>query len=337
MSAAPIDSIAALEAVAGKTPGAMHLKVIDHLDRGALRWLAASPLMFACFGDESGLQVTPGGGAPGFASGSRGELLVPASALDDPSLARPGAAFGSLFLIPSIGEMLRVNGTVTGVANGLIAVAVQECYGHCAKALIRSSFWQAGSVDSGFERAADLVVASKFMTLATMADGHADVSPKGDSAGCLAQMDGDTLWFADRPGNRRMDSFRNLVAHPQVALALLCPGALQVVLVRGKAELTTDEDMRRRFAVREKMPQLAIRVAVEELEFRASAALERVCPWPPTDAPEGIEPARLFMEHIRLNRSGGLTGRIASAVMAVPGAEGLVKKGLEKDYKSNLY
>lgn len=57
----PIASIDALESVIGKTPGAMHLKVIDHLDAGALRWIAAAPLMFAGFGDAAGMSATLGG------------------------------------------------------------------------------------------------------------------------------------------------------------------------------------------------------------------------------------------------------------------------------------
>lgn len=48
-----ITSINALEGVIGKSPGAMHLKVIDHLEAGARRWIAATPLLFAGFGDRS--------------------------------------------------------------------------------------------------------------------------------------------------------------------------------------------------------------------------------------------------------------------------------------------
>lgn len=82
---------------------------------------------------------------------------------------------------------------------------------------------------------AAFVAASRFMALATVgAEGRADVSPKGDPAGCMAQLDGDRLWFADRPGNRRVDSFRNIVDQPQAALALLVPGATAVVIVRGR-------------------------------------------------------------------------------------------------------
>src|SRR3546814_19661016 len=64
--------------------------------------------------------------------------------LDDPALAMPGASFGSLFLVPGIGETLRINGHVAAVADGAARIAVAESYVHCAKALISSGFWPDG-------------------------------------------------------------------------------------------------------------------------------------------------------------------------------------------------
>ena len=121
MNGSVIDSSDALEGVVGKTPGAMHLKVIDHLDEGALRWIAAAPLMFAGLGGAPGIRVTIGGGKPGFARGSAHKLRLPVALLDEPDLASPGASFGSLFLIPGIGETLRVNGKVLSVSADEIA------------------------------------------------------------------------------------------------------------------------------------------------------------------------------------------------------------------------
>ena len=75
-----IDTVAALESVLGKTPPPMHLKVIDHLDEGARRWIAASPLLFAGFGDAATLAITLGGGAPGFAGTEARMLRLPPAA-----------------------------------------------------------------------------------------------------------------------------------------------------------------------------------------------------------------------------------------------------------------
>ncbi|QIG78561.1 pyridoxamine 5'-phosphate oxidase family protein [Stakelama tenebrarum] len=331
-----IDTIGALEGIIGKTPPPMHLKIIDHLDPGALRWIAQSPLMFAGVGDGAGVTVTLAGDAPGFANGDSRELRVPAASLDDSALMRPGAAFGSLFLLPGIGETLRVNGRVAAVETDHVHIAVEECYGHCAKALIRSELWAAQPVQAPGDAAA-FVAASRFLALATVsAQDRADLSPKGDPAGCMAQLDGDVLWFADRPGNRRVDSFRNIVEQPQLALALLVPGASRVGLVRGQTQLTTDPAARERFTVQDKTPLLAIRVAVDTIVLRDSPALTHANLWP-VHATSDIDPTRLFVEHIKLNKAGGVGAALARASLSVPGVTGLLKKGLDKDYKENLY
>ncbi len=336
MSVAAITSVEALEAVIGKTPPAMHLKVIDHLDAGATRWIEHSPLMFAGSSGQSGVHVTLAGGAPGFAAAGPRELVVPAELLDVITPFEHGAPVGLLFLLPGIGETLRVNGRVSDVDTDGVRISVDECYGHCAKALIRSELWGAQPATAPADPAA-FVSASRFLALATIsADGRADLSPKGDPAGSMAQIDGDRLWFADRPGNRRVDSFRNIVEQPRVALALLIPGVTSMVVVRGRALLTADEAMRARFAVQDKTPQLAIGVEIEAIDLCESSALMRARPWP-VSATSDIDPAKLFVEHIKLNKTGGLGASIARASLSVPGVAGLLKKGLDKDYRDNLY
>ena len=59
-----IESLSVLEACIGKVPAPMNLKVIDHLDEGALRWIAASPILFAAFGDDTDIGLTLTGGLP---------------------------------------------------------------------------------------------------------------------------------------------------------------------------------------------------------------------------------------------------------------------------------
>ncbi|MCW1429656.1 pyridoxamine 5'-phosphate oxidase family protein [Novosphingobium sp. JCM 18896] len=329
-----IDSVEKLEAVVGKRPAAVDLKVIDHLDDLALGWLAASPLAFVTGGNAATIAITLAGGGPGFATGDRQTLRLPLAFVDDPALLQPGAPFASLFLAPGIGETLRINGRVAAIEADTALVEVRECYGHCAKALIRSDFWSAGRLEPPAD-SADFVDAGRFLALATIDDsGHADLSPKGDPAGCMTRMDGPALWFADRPGNRRTDSFRNLIAQPQMAGALLIPGSTQVVILRGAADLTSDAAARERFTVRDKAPLLAIRVDRPDLELRPSPALERAALWPLAAKAEGIDPARMFTAHVKLNKDKGLAARLGGLVMSIPG---LMQKGLDSDYKNNLY
>lgn len=336
-----IDSVSKLEAVTGRTPPAMHLKVIDHLDEGALRWLAHSPLAFVGLGSgldaaNASVIATIGGGAPGFVSGDARRLRIPLASLDNAEPLAVGASFGSLFLIPGIREALRINGWVEAVDSDHLHVVVEECYGHCAKAIIRSDLWAVQPCDVPTDLAA-FVAASRFLALATVsAGGQADLSPKGDPAGCMAMLDGDRLWFTDRPGNRRVDSFRNIVEQAQTGIVLLVPGATHAMTAQGAARLTTDLTIRERFATQGKTPLLAIELSVETMALHASRALERASPWPVRQTSD-IDPTKLFMGHIKLNKGGGVGAMLARASLSVPGMTGLLKKGLEKDYKDNLY
>ncbi|OJH39048.1 pyridoxamine 5-phosphate oxidase [Cystobacter ferrugineus] len=333
-----MDTVDALEACIGKAPAPVNLKVIDHLDEGALRWIAASPLVFAGFGEAPRIGVTLGGGHPGFAGGDAHELRLPTALLDDPTLARPGMGFGSLFPLPGIGETLRVNGRVVKADEGEIRIAVEECYGHCAKALIRSDFWAASPGAATPRDAAAFLSASRFMALATIdAQGRADLSPKGDPAGTMASLEDGRAWFAERPGNRRVDSFRNIIVQPHVAAALLIPGSTHVAHLSGSAWLTTDEAVRARFVVQGKTPVLVTGIDEPTIDLRESPTLVRANLWPVKARPEGIDVAKVFVTHVKLNSDKGLGARLASAVLSVPGVTGLLQKGLDKDYKTNLY
>ena len=331
-----VKTAAELEACIGKTPGAIHLKVIDHLDAGALRWLAQSPLMFAGFGDGEGIGVTPGGGERGFASGEAHELRLPCARLDRPALARPGAAFGALFLLPGVGETLRVNGVVSAVDGAEVRIAVNECYGHCAKALIRSAFWAASPDSATPGDVPTFVAAGRFLALATFdGGGNADLSPKGDPAGTMIQFDEDgRLWFADRPGNRRVDSFRNILVQPRIAAALLIPGSNHIASFTGTAQIPTDMSARTRLTVQDKIPAIATCIEDLQIELYASPALARASLWPAEARPADIDPARLFVDHVKLNKDKGLQARLIGGLASIPG---LMQKNLDLDYKTNLY
>ncbi|WP_454692624.1 pyridoxamine 5'-phosphate oxidase family protein [Achromobacter aloeverae] len=330
-----IETVEALEALIGARPDMVDLKVIDHLDAQARRWIAASPLAFAGFGAAGQTDVTLAGGAPGFASVLSGQRLrMPRALLDDPRHARPGCGVGLLFLIPGLGETLRVNGTVETAPGSQVLIAVQECYAHCAKALLRSDFWQPTTAAAPADTAGFLA-ACRFMALATADAGlRTDVSPKGDPAGLLARADEDAICFADRPGNRRTDSFRNLLARPHAAAALVVPGCAQVVIVRGDARLTADARLRQAFTVQDKTPKLVTRLLPSSVTMYESIALARATPWASPPPPPDIDPAEVFAAHVRLNKTRGLRAALAKGAVSIPG---LMRKGLKQDYKRNMY
>jgi hypothetical protein len=119
-----------------------------------------------------------------------------------------------------------------------------------------------------------------------------------------------------------------------LAAALLIPGSAQVAILRGTAMLTDDDTARASFEVQGKVPLLATRVDDVEVDLRASPALARAALWPAAAAPADIKPAKMFADHVKLNKDKGLGARIAGAFVSVPG---LMQRGLDKDYKDNLY
>lgn len=326
---------AALEACVGKVPGPRDLKVIDYLDEGALRWLVASTCLFAAFGDDDQLTITVGGGASGLVEVMDAtHLKIPCRVLDEPQLARAGQGFGSLFLTPNIGETLRVNGRVLAVSDDAIEIAVEECYLHCAKALIRSEFWKAVPRADVPSEAADFLTVSQFIALATInAQGQVDISPKGDPSGAMLCVQDGAVWFADRPGNRRVDSFRNILEQPRLAAAVLMPGATRIVTLSGTAYITTDAAMCARFAVEGKTPKLATRIEQFTLSLRESDALARAQLWPAVTRAEDLNPAAIFAAHVKHSKAGGLQAKLMRAALT----PGLMEKGLQHDYKNNLY
>ncbi|MEJ8544742.1 pyridoxamine 5'-phosphate oxidase family protein [Brevibacillus borstelensis] len=329
-----INTVEALEAVAGRILPSMKLKVINHLDEGAIRWIAASPLLFAGFGDGETIGITLGGGDSGFATADTHELRVPTAMLDDPTLARPGTGFGSLFLLPGIRETMRVNGRVVDVIDGVIRIRVEECYGHCGKSLIRSDFWNATPDDRAPQDDFSFVCASRFMALATMdANGCADLSPKGDPAEKMALVEKGCVWFSDRPGNHRTDSFHNIITQPHVSAVFLIPGSTYVASVSGTARITTDEAIRTRFAVQGKTPALATAIESNNFELSQSPALLRAKLWPMSEPTHGIQPTKIFIEHMNMNKNKGLEGGYANAELSMSGLQDLLKK----EYKENLY
>lgn len=328
-------TIDALEGQVGARPSAADMKVIDHLDAHAQRWLAATPLIFVGLSDPQGVDITLAGGTPGFAAGSQARrMLLPLTTLDQPQRVHPGQGIGLLCLIPGLCETLRINGVVSSLDGSAAEIEVRECYAHCAKALLRSAFWQA---DKNPEPAdiPGYLQSCRFMALATAdADLQADLSPKGDPAGLLIQGDADELRFADRPGNRRTDSFRNILSRPHVAALMLIPGALQVLEVRGEACLSADAALRQDFAMQDKIPKLVTRLKPSSLVLRDSAALAQAAPWLASSSPADIDPAAVFAAHVKLNKTKGLQAALVKGLVSIPG---LMRSGLEKDYKRNLY
>jgi hypothetical protein len=123
---------------------------------------------------------------------------------------------------------------------------------------------------------------SPFCLLATSAaDGTCDVSPKGDPAGFTLVLDDTHVAIPERPGNRRADGFRNLLANPHVGLIFLIPGRGDTLRINGRAQLVRDAPFFDRMVVKGHRPVLALVVSVEEVFFHCAKAFLRSALWKP--------------------------------------------------------
>jgi PPOX class probable FMN-dependent enzyme len=121
---------------------------------------------------------------------------------------------------------------------------------------------------------------SPFCLVATSgADGNCDVSPKGDPPGFTLVLDDTTVVVPDRPGNRRVDGFRNVLANPHVGLLYLLPGRGDTLRINGRARLVRDAPFFDDMVVKGNRPALAMVVDVEEVFYHCSKAFLRSQLW----------------------------------------------------------
>jgi uncharacterized protein len=142
------------------------------------------------------------------------------------------------------------------------------------------------------------LAASSLVFIATSdAQGNLDVSPKGDPSGFAKVLDATTIAIPDRPGNRRVDGFHNLLAEPHIGLVFLVPGRGDTLRINGRATIVSDADFFDDMVVKGNRPSLALLIDVDEVFFHCSKAFLRSKAWEPTSwAPEAV-PRRAVIAH----------------------------------------
>jgi PPOX class probable FMN-dependent enzyme len=132
------------------------------------------------------------------------------------------------------------------------------------------------------------------------ADGRCDASPKGDPPGRLVHvLDEGTIALAERPGNKRVDSYRNVVANPYVGLDFFIPGRTDTLRINGRARLVAEAPFFDAMAVRDRRPVLALVVDIETVYFHCGKAFMRSRLWEPeTWDPESVVPRRAVIAQV---------------------------------------
>lgn len=113
------------------------------------------------------------------------------------------------------------------------------------------------------------------------ADGHLDVSPKGDPAGFVHIIDDATIAIPERPGNKRVDGFLNVLQQPRVGTVFVIPGRGDTLRINGSARVLADADYFDAMVVKGQRPILALEIAVEEVFFHCPKAFLRSDTWKP--------------------------------------------------------
>jgi PPOX class probable FMN-dependent enzyme len=124
-----------------------------------------------------------------------------------------------------------------------------------------------------------LIEAAPFVAIATGGPDGFDCSPKGDAPGFVRVLDEKTLAIPDRPGNNRLDGFRNIMRDPRVALLFLIPGVGETFRVNGRASISIDPELMQSFAVNGKLPRSVLIVHIETAYFHCSKAIVRSKLW----------------------------------------------------------
>jgi PPOX class probable FMN-dependent enzyme len=141
----------------------------------------------------------------------------------------------------------------------------------------------------------DWLAVTPFCVIATSdAEGRCDASPKGDPPGSLVHVvDDTTIAIAERPGNKRVDGYRNVVSNPHVGINFLIPGRGDTLRINGRARLVSDAPFFDAMVVKGHRPVLALVVDIEEIFFHCAKAFLRSGLWKPeTWDPEARVPRR---------------------------------------------
>lgn len=340
-----------IEATVGRAPAMITLKQISALDEGCRDVLAHSPLAGFGYRDADGVSRTTFiGGAPGFVrvhSPTRISFPLP-----------DGEAHGPVsfvFLLPDVGETLRVNGSAVRRKGAETHVDVAEAYIHCGQAVIRSRLWQPPAPAEpapGFEGegplrgpgVAEFLAAAPFLALSTWdGSGGSDTSPRGDQPSVARVLDGRTLAIADRKGNKRADSLHNLLRDDRISFAALVPGRTGVLHVSGCGSITDDPALLDTLALRGRPPHAALLIDVEHAAVTASDAVSRSRVWDAaTHAVRGTAPdlMALASDHLAANLAEteqDVLGRALKNVTRIPGFGRLMRLVLDSSYWSGLH
>ena len=177
---------------------------------------------------------------------------------------------------------------------------LHACYGTPGEA---SLVKEAGCLSPAYQT---IIEASSFCALATCGPEGLDCSPRGDD-GCVVRVkDEKTLLMPDRRGNNRIDSLRNIIRDPRVALMFMVHGWNNVLRINGRAVISVDPDLLASFEKEDRLPRSVIVLTIETVYFQCARAIMRADLWNPESkiAPGNLPTPGMIMQEIRESFDG---------------------------------
>ncbi len=354
----PIQDVFELQNVAGKPHDLVKSKVLNQLDRHCLTFLKQSPIAFLGFRYEGVSEILILDGEQGFIEAvSQITLRIPYhqefSIIDSKVFDHP--LLVSLYCwLPGVEETLRINGRanwlmdnksttddISATSSRELHMDIEGVFFHCAKSIKRSGLWmekehldrEMDFKNNGYELISDnhrmFVESSPFLCLHTQDDSNqSELSPRGDPPGFVHIIDDEHLLIPDRPGNKRIDSMRNLLGDPRLGIVFLIPGSDFVLKINGRASLVDDPELLKPLTIQNKAPKLGILVAITQCQFHRTNSLKWQKRWTMAMMVDTKQfpLGKIIVEQTSKNKS--LATKIKGEL-----AEVLVKA----DYKKNMY
>jgi PPOX class probable FMN-dependent enzyme len=155
------------------------------------------------------------------------------------------------------------------------------------------------------------------------AQGNPDVSPKGDPAGFVLVNDDTHICLPDRPGNKLLYGFNNIINNPVIGLIFVVPNLRETLRIKGKASLSKDPELLNKMSVNGRPALLATNISIEECFFHCGKAMIRSKIWEPDSWEE---------------RGKSLMAKqVAKILKADDEFSSVIESEIEKNYEQELY
>ena len=120
------------------------------------------------------------------------------------------------------------------------------------------------------------------ISLITAGPEGLDCTPRGDPADFVRVVDERTVMLPDRRGNNRIDTLRNIVRDPRIALLFLIPGEGRTLRINGRAAISIDPELCASFTMEGKVPRSVLVVTADSVYTQCPKALVRSRLWDPS-------------------------------------------------------